>query len=129
MERAAGVSQGDAPQAKLDKLDAALARSSTSEQDAALFSEMLSLPNDGRHPALELDSQQRRQRLLKAITSQVVSLAGQNPVLMIFEDVHWIDPTSWKPSGAFWIRFRDIVCFCLRRFGQSLNRPGSVDHM
>ena len=45
MERAAGSAQGDAPQAKLDKLDAALARSSTSEQDAALFSEMLSLPN------------------------------------------------------------------------------------
>ena len=99
MERAAGVSQGDAPQAKLDKLDAALARSSTSEQDAALFSEMLSLPNDGRHPALEFDSQQRRQRSLKAITSQAVSLAGQNPVLMIFEDVHWIDPTSLEALG------------------------------
>ena len=99
MERAAGVSQGDAPQAKLDKLDAALARSSTSEQDAALFSEMLSLPNDGRHSALELDAQQRRQRLLRALTSQVESLARENPVLMIFEDVHWIDPTSLEALG------------------------------
>jgi hypothetical protein len=36
-----------------------LAQSSTSTQDAALFADMLSLPNDGRYPALELTPQQR----------------------------------------------------------------------
>ena len=54
MERAAGLAYDDKPQAKLDKLDAVLAQTSTSPQDAALFAEMLSLPNDGRYPALEL---------------------------------------------------------------------------
>ena len=48
MERAAGLAYDDKPQAKLDKLDAVLAQTSTSTQDAALFAEMLSLPNDGR---------------------------------------------------------------------------------
>ena len=81
-------------QAKLDKLDALLAQSSTSAQDAALLAEMLSLPNDGRYPALELTPQQRRQRTLEALTAQVEALSRQNPVLMIFEDAHWIDPTS-----------------------------------
>ena len=56
MERAAGLAHDDTPQAKLDKLDAVLAQTSTSTQDAALFAEMLSLPNDGRYPALELDA-------------------------------------------------------------------------
>ena len=60
MERAAGFTYNDTPQAKLDKLDALLAQSSTSAHDAALFAEMLSLPNDGRYPALELTPQQRR---------------------------------------------------------------------
>ena len=55
MERAAGFVHDDIPQAKLDKLDAMLAQTSTSKQDAALFAEMLSLPNDGRYPALDLD--------------------------------------------------------------------------
>jgi class 3 adenylate cyclase len=55
MERAAGVTHGDPAQVKLDKLDALLARTSTSKQDAALFADMLSLPNDGRYPALELE--------------------------------------------------------------------------
>ena len=54
MERAAGLAHDDTAQAKLDKLDAVLAQTSTSTQDAALFAEMLSLPNDGRYPALEL---------------------------------------------------------------------------
>ena len=61
MERAAGFAYDDTAQAKLDKLDALLARSSTLPQDAALLAEMLSLPNDGRHPKLELVPQQRRQ--------------------------------------------------------------------
>ena len=50
MERAAGLSHDDAPKAKLDKLDAVLAPTATSIEDAALFAEMLSLPNDGRYP-------------------------------------------------------------------------------
>ena len=50
MERAAGFAHDDTAQAKLDKLDAVLALTSTSDQDAALFAEMLSLPNDGRYP-------------------------------------------------------------------------------
>ena len=62
MERAAGFAHDDTAQAKLDKLDAVLAQTSTSTQDAALFAEMLSLPNDGRYPALELTPQQRRQK-------------------------------------------------------------------
>ena len=54
VERAAGMARDDTPKAKLDKLDALLAHTSTSKQDAALFAEMLSLPSDGRYPTLDL---------------------------------------------------------------------------
>jgi class 3 adenylate cyclase len=47
MERAAGFAHDDSAQAKLDKLDVVLAQTSTSIENAALFAEMLSLPNDG----------------------------------------------------------------------------------
>ncbi len=57
IERAAGFKHDDASQMKLDKLDMLLAQSSTSPHDAALLSEMLSLPNDGRYPVLELAPQ------------------------------------------------------------------------
>jgi predicted ATPase len=60
---------------------------------------MLSLPNDGRYPALELTPQQRRQETLEALHAQVETFARKNPLLMIFEDAHWADPTS---SPAQW---------------------------
>ena len=94
IERAAGFARDDTLPAKLDKLDALLAQSSTSAQDAALFAEMLSLPNDGRYPTLELSPQQRRQKTLEALVAQVETLSRLDPVLMILEDAQWIDPTS-----------------------------------
>jgi hypothetical protein len=101
MERAAGFAQGDTVQAKLDKLDALMAQSQTPPQDIALFAEMLSLPNDGRYPALELTPQQRRQKTLEALRGPVETFARKNPVLMIFEDAHWADPSSLEVfSGA-----------------------------
>jgi AAA ATPase domain/Adenylate and Guanylate cyclase catalytic domain len=70
MQRAAGFAHDDSAQAKLDKLDALLAQSFTPRQDAALFAEMVSLPNDERYPALELAPEQRRQRTMEALISQ-----------------------------------------------------------
>src|SRR5262249_56896253 len=80
MERAAGFAHDDVAQAKLNKLDALLARSFTPPKDASLFAEMLSLPNDGRYPTLELPPQQRRQKTLEALTAQLEALAHAKPV-------------------------------------------------
>jgi hypothetical protein len=100
MERAAGLAHEDTSKAKLDKLDGLLVQTSTSVEDTALFAEMLSLSNDGRYPSLDkLTSEQRRERTLQALVSQTEALARENPVLMIFEDAHWTDPTSLEVFG------------------------------
>ncbi len=99
MERAAGFAHDDKAQAKLDKLDALLAQTATSKQDAALLAEMLSLLNDGRYPRLELAPPRRRQKTFEALDAQLEALARQKPVLMIVEDVHWADPTSLEAFG------------------------------
>ncbi len=108
MERAAGLTHDDNTEAKLDKLDALLAKNPTPPQDAALLANMLSLPNDGRYQTLKLDPQQRRQKTLEALTAQLVALAQAKPVLMIFEDVHWIDPTSLEAVGRTVDRLRTL---------------------
>jgi class 3 adenylate cyclase len=94
MERAVGLAHDDTSQARLDKLDAVLSQTSTSVEHAALFAEMLSLPNDRRYPTLDLSPQQRREKTLEALISQIETLGRQTPVLMIFEDAHWTDPTT-----------------------------------
>ena len=62
MERAAEFAHGDTAQVKLDKLDALLAQTSTSTQDVSLFADMLSLPNDGRYPALDMTPEKAGRR-------------------------------------------------------------------
>ena len=116
MERAAGFAHDDTVQAKLDKLDAVLAQSFTPPHDATLLAEMLSLPNDGRYPALDLTAQQRRERTLEALTSQLEMLARQNPVLMICEDAHWTDPTSLEVFGRVVDRIKTLPALLIVTF-------------
>ena len=99
MERAAGWARDDTLETKLDNLDVLLRKTSTSGEDSALFAEMLSLPNDGRYPLLELAPRQRRQRTMDALINQVEVLSCSVPVLMVFEDAHWADPTSLELFG------------------------------
>ena len=99
IERAAGFAREDTPADKLNKLDAMLARNITSSHDASLFAEMLSLPNDGRYPVFELTPQQRRERTLDALTTQLMSLTSGQTVLMILEDAHWSDPSTLEMLG------------------------------
>jgi class 3 adenylate cyclase/predicted ATPase len=123
MERAAGLAHNDKPQARLDKMDALLARTSTSIEDAALFAEMLSLPNDGRYPILDLDPQQRRQRTLQALISQIEALTRQSPVLTIFEDAHWTDPTSLELFGRAVDRLKSLRVLLIVTYRPEFDPP------
>ena len=105
------------------ELDALLVRTATSSQDAALLAEMLSLPNDGRYPTLELAPQQRRQRTLEALTTQIEALARQSPVLIIFEDVHWIDPTSLEAFGRAVDRIRTLGALLIVTYRPEFEPP------
>jgi class 3 adenylate cyclase/tetratricopeptide (TPR) repeat protein len=94
LERLAGLAREDDARTKLDKLDALLALSSTPRQDAALLAEMLSLPNDGRFPASDLAPPERRRKTLEALSRNIETISRDCPVLMVFEDAHWADPSS-----------------------------------
>jgi predicted ATPase/class 3 adenylate cyclase len=123
MERAAGFAHDHTLQGKLDKLDALLAQTSTSTEDAALLAEMLSLSNDGRYPTVALDPQQRRQRTLETLIAQIETLTRQNPVLMIFEDAHWTDPTSLEVFSRVVDRVRALRALLIVTFRPEFEPP------
>ena len=95
LQRAAGFTRDDAPGTRLDKLAALLAASSPPSEDVALLAELLSIPSAAdRFPPPKIAPQRKKERTFEALLRQLQGLVRQQPVLMIFEDVHWIDPTS-----------------------------------
>jgi class 3 adenylate cyclase/predicted ATPase len=123
MERAARLTHDDTPKARLDKLDALLAQTSTPTEDAALCAEMMSLSNDGRYPILELVPQQRRQRTLEALNLQLKVLTRSGPVLMTFEDAHWADPTSLELLSRIVTGIRNIPVLLIVTFRPEFTPP------
>ena len=95
LERAARFARDDTGEAKIEKLETLLGQADRGLiADAPLFAHLLSLPGDGRYGPLSLPPQQIKERLLEALLNQLLGLAAQHPVLFLFEDTHWIDPTS-----------------------------------
>ncbi len=94
LEHAAGFSREDMPEARLAKLEALLARSSAGAEEIGFIAEWLSIPTGDKYRLPDLTPQRRKEKTLEALLAQIARLAARQPVLMLFEDAHWIDPTS-----------------------------------
>jgi class 3 adenylate cyclase/predicted ATPase len=95
LEHAAGIRCKDSNETRLDKLEALLQpHSMDPRHDIALLAELLGIDGSDRYPPLRLSPQIRMQRTVTALTAQLVSLSASQPVLMLFEDAHWMDPSS-----------------------------------
>jgi predicted ATPase len=109
VERAAGIARDDDTDAKLDKLEAILTQSTDNVAAVApLIAAMMSLPTE-RYPPLELSPQRQKDSLIAMLAEQVAGLARDQPVLMIFEDAHWSDPTTLEALGAIINRVQDLA--------------------
>ena len=94
LERAAGFRREDSAEQRLDKLEAVLAQATNNLDEAVpLFAALLSIPAR-RYAPLSLTPQRQKQKTLQALVTQVEGLAARQPVLMLFEDAQWSDPTS-----------------------------------
>ncbi len=95
LEHVTQTTADDPPETRLDKLEAALGTTNQRrKQTAALFGALLLLPIEKRYPPLNMSPKRQLQETMSAVTSQVLVVAKRQPVMMIFEDAHWVDPTS-----------------------------------
>jgi class 3 adenylate cyclase len=95
LERSAGLRREDTPEQRLEKLEAVLAQGTNDlSQVVPLLADLLSIPTGDRYPPLDLTPQKRKEKTLHAQLAQVEGLAARQPVLMVWEDVHWSDPTT-----------------------------------
>jgi class 3 adenylate cyclase/predicted ATPase len=100
LERAAGFERGDSPAEKLCKLEALVAQSTADPKHVAVLANLFVLPDSDQVPLRQLSPQKRKEKTLAALLAQLDGLAARQPVLIIFEDVHWIDPTSLELLAA-----------------------------
>ncbi len=92
--RHAGFEREDDAAARLAKLHALLAHTAPPAEDVALIADLLSLPVGPEARLAELTPQRRKERSFAAILRQYGALARAQPLVGVFEDLHWADPTT-----------------------------------
>jgi class 3 adenylate cyclase/predicted ATPase len=140
--RGAGFASGEAPAARLDKLETMIARTGLESGGITPYlASLLAIPTEGRYPALEMAPSEVKERTIAAMIALVVELAKTVPLLMLLEDAHWIDPTSLDLLGrlvekiqhlpvllimtfrpefvAPWVGRAHVTALSLNRFGRS----------
>jgi class 3 adenylate cyclase len=94
LERSAGFSRTDSATQRLAKLEALLAKSEASVGQIGIIANLLAIRADGRHGAPDPSPQRRKDGTLAALFAHLSGLAARQPMLVVYEDVHWIDPSS-----------------------------------
>jgi class 3 adenylate cyclase/predicted ATPase len=80
---------------QLGRLERSLASARLAVAEAApRIADLLQLPADDRYPALSLTAEQKRRRLLGALAGWVIGAARLQPLVMVVEDLHWLDPST-----------------------------------
>jgi class 3 adenylate cyclase/predicted ATPase len=120
---AAEFARDDSPAAKLEKLEILLASAAQRDEDVALLADLLSLPVSERHPLPNLSPQRKKERTLEALIRQLEGLACRQPVVMVFEDAHWIDPTSRELLDLAVERIRKIPVLLIVTFRPEFQPP------
>jgi class 3 adenylate cyclase/predicted ATPase len=121
--RASGFARDDVPAPRLEKLEALLALATPPDEDVALIADLMSLPAAARHPLPNLSPQLRKERTLAALIRQLEGLARRQPVLMIVEDAHWIDPTSRELLDLTVERVRSLPVLLIVTFRLEFQPP------
>ena len=95
LERVAGFRREDTADQRLAKLEAVLAQGTNDLSEVIpLLADLLSIPTVDRYSPINLTPQKRKEKTLHAQLAQLEGLAARQPVLMVWEDVHWSDPTT-----------------------------------
>jgi class 3 adenylate cyclase/predicted ATPase len=121
--RAAEFARDDRPTARLEKLKAVLALAAPPDEDVAFLADLLSLPASERHPLPKFSPQRKKDRTLAALIRQLEGLAWRQPVVMVFEDAHWIDPTSRELLDLTVERVRGLPVLLIVTFRPEFQPP------
>jgi predicted ATPase len=123
LQRAAQLDHHACPEEQLTKLEAVLAGTRERLDEAVpLLAALLGVPTGARYPVLALTPEVQKRRTLEALLDQLAALAARQPVLALYEDVHWIDPSTLELLGMVveppWIGHAHVTSLTMSRLGR-----------
>jgi class 3 adenylate cyclase/predicted ATPase len=120
----AGFVSGESAAMRLSKLEKIIARAGLQSGEIAPYlAPLLSIPTEGRYPPLELVPSEMKERTIAAMLTLLVGATKAAPVLMLFEDAHWIDPTSLDLLGRIVERVRNLRALLVMTFRPEFAAP------
>jgi TolB-like protein/predicted ATPase/class 3 adenylate cyclase len=123
LDQVAGFTRDDPSAAKLENLEALLAPEAPPDEDVALLADLLSLPASERHPLPNLSPQRKKERTLEALIRRLEGSAREQPIVAVFEDAHWIDPTSRELLDLMIERVRGLPILLIVTFRSEFEPP------
>jgi class 3 adenylate cyclase/predicted ATPase len=123
LAREAGFMRDDPPERKLEKLAALLASAAPAQEDVALLADLLSMPISERYPLPRLSPQRKKERTLEALIRQLEGFARHQPLVLVLEDAHWIDPTSRELLDLTVERVRNLPALLIITFRPEFQPP------
>lgn len=120
LEHAAGFGVDDNAEERLEKVTALLAQTELREDDLAILANLLSIPS--KLPP-HLTPQRKKEMTFDALLRQFEGLAHQRPLLSVFEDVHWIDPSSRELLDIMVERVQRLSVLLIITFRPEFNAP------
>ena len=108
-------------------MEALLAQASNDLSEAApLLANLLSIPSEGRYQPLNFGHQKRKEKTLLALVALLEAAAARQPLLMVFEDLHWSDPTSLELLDLLIDRAPTLRLLMIATFRPEFAPPGSA---
>ena len=129
LERAAQFQSRDTNEIRLDKIESLLALGKSDvEATASLLALLLSIPSGERYATNRLTPDRQKEEMFDALVAHIEALSHHRPLLLIFEDAHWADPTSLELLGLIIAKTQSIPLLTVITFRPEFSPPWS-EHM
>jgi hypothetical protein len=108
-ERALRFARDDTAEQKLDKIEAlVVGQYGRPREDVRFIAAMLSIPGEERYGTVAMTPQKFKDETLRALADATEAIARRQPTVMLFEDIHWADPTTLEVIDLLIHRVRNI---------------------
>jgi len=126
LKRVFGWEPEDTPAQRFAKLEQVLRgfKALPLAESVPLFASLMSVPlPEDRYTAAPVSAQQRRNETLDALTAWLLEIAESGPVLMVWEDLHWADPTTLETLGMLIEQVPTVPILVIATYRPELTPP------